>query len=116
MREAPGPRLLHAVAARLDDLANGSKTLQQQLGALQLANDELTAASGAVATLLDLDGELAFGAASAPGFLPAVTGAHHTLARGRAALARLLRVSAGRRGSDVMRPSTRSCATMQTAS
>ena len=70
--EAPDTRLLHAVTALLDCLANGSKTLPQQLAALQHANDELTAASGAVSSLLDLDAELAFGAESAPGFLGAV--------------------------------------------
>src|SRR6185503_3059197 len=59
--EAPDTRLLHAVANLLDCLANGSKTLPQQLAALQHANDELTAASGAVSSLLDLDAELAFG-------------------------------------------------------
>ncbi|HZN37887.1 MAG TPA: DUF3320 domain-containing protein [Planctomycetota bacterium] len=70
--EAPDPRLLHAVAARLDERANGADALSKQLGALQLANDVFTAARGSVSSLLDLDADLAFGDASVPGFLPAV--------------------------------------------
>ncbi|HEX6813150.1 MAG TPA: DUF3320 domain-containing protein [Planctomycetota bacterium] len=65
----PEPRLLQAIAERLDAMQSGSDALPKQLAALQLANDELVAAREAVSTLLDLDGALAFGGDEVPGHL-----------------------------------------------
>ncbi|MEO6594668.1 MAG: DUF4011 domain-containing protein, partial [Planctomycetota bacterium] len=63
----PAPSSLLAVANQLDGIANGARVLHEQLGALQLAHDEFVAAMAPVRTMLDLDGEAAFGDATVPG-------------------------------------------------
>ncbi|HEX5053006.1 MAG TPA: DUF3320 domain-containing protein [Planctomycetota bacterium] len=71
---SPDPAVLAAVASQLDGLHAGSEVLPPRLGELRLAHDEFVVARDAIAALLVLDVDAAFGGEAAPGHLANVYG------------------------------------------